>query len=263
MLPNFLIVGPPKSGTTSLQFYLNRHPEIFVTGEAHFFNLNYEKGIDWYEKYFEEVKNEKAIGEKTPAYFFNKKTPERIKKNLPDIKLIFIFRDPIKRAFSEYWHNVRHGIEDADSFEEAIKLDEGLKSKYIDISKYVTHLEKWFKYFPKKNMFFLTLEELNQNKLEEILKFLGIKQKIDFGELKKYNIGGSVRSKTLSKIVKNRIVKKIPYFSEFIKRGVNMKRGKTPPINPDTRKKLEKKFYKYNSELGKITGLNTDVWGEK
>ncbi|RLF35719.1 MAG: sulfotransferase, partial [Thermoplasmata archaeon] len=111
MLPNFVIAGPPKSGTTSLLFYLERHPDVFVINEPHFFSRNYEKGIEWYESLFEKHKKEKAVGEKSPSYFFDPKVPLRIKKHIPDVKLIFIFRDPIKRAYSEYWHNVIHGTE--------------------------------------------------------------------------------------------------------------------------------------------------------
>jgi len=263
MLPNFLIVGPPKSGTTSLQIYLDRHPDLYVTGEAHFFNSHYKKGIEWYEEFFKDYNNEKLIGEKTPAYFFEKEVPKRVKKYLPDIKLIFIFRDPVKRAYSQYWHNVRHGREDSDTFEDAIGFGKKLKSKYLEISKYVKYLKEWEKYFPKKNMFFLTIEEINQKKLEEILDFLGIDHKFEFGELKKYNIGGSIRSKKLAEMTQSNFVKKIPYLSEFIKRGLNMKRGKTPPMNTDTRKKLQKFFIKYNNELEKLTGLDTKIWRKK
>ena len=264
MLPNFLIVGPPKSGTTSLQFYLDRHPDVFVTGEAHFFNYNYEKGIGWYEKFFEEANDEKAIGEKTPAYFFDEKTPELIKKDLGNIKLLFIFRNPIKRANSQYWHDVRHARENAKTFEEVAEREMGnnSKSNYLEISKYVTHLKRWNKYFSKSKMFFLTMENLNKEVLKDALVFLKVDEDFDFGELKRYNVGGSVRSNFLAKTSQNKIVKKIPYLSEFIKRGVNMRRGKTPEIKPETKEELRKYFEPYNKELIKFTGLDLSKWDE-
>lgn len=264
MLPNFLIVGPPKSGTTSLQFYLNKHPEVYTTGEAHFFNANYEKGIEWYEKFFEKHNNEKAIGEKTPGYFFDEKTPERIKKELVDVKLLFIFRDPIKRAYSQYWHNVRHAYENAKTFEEAfekeLKDKADSNSKYLEISKYIVHIKRWNKYFPKSKMFFLTMESLDQEVLKDVLGFLEVDKDFDFGELKKYNIGGATRSKSLAKVSQNEIIKKIPYMSEVIKRGVNMKRGKAPEINPITRKRLNKYFEPFNKELEEFTTLDLGKW---
>jgi hypothetical protein len=264
MLPNFIIAGPPKSGTTSLQFYLDKHPDIYVTGEAHFFNKNYKKGLEWYESYFNKYQNEKAVGEKSPSYFFSKDVPSRIKKNLPDVKLLFIFREPIKRAYSQYWHNVRHAREKAATFEIAVENElkdmENDDYIYLKISNYIMHLKTWEKHFPKSKMFFLTLENLNKDVLREILEFLEVDSSFDFGELKKFNIGGSVRSKSLAKFAQNRLIKKIPYLSEGIKRGLNMRRGKTPEINPDTRKKLKKLFEPYNIELAEFTGLDLSAW---
>ena len=259
MLPNFLIVGPPKSGTTSLQLYLSRHPDIFVKGETHFFDRKYNKGLEWYEELFKERENEKAVGEKTPAYFYEKDIPSKIKKDLPDVKLLFIFRDPIKRAHSHYWHNVRHASEKSKTFEEAIEKKD---SEYLEISKYITYLKKWNKYFPKSKLFFMTVENLNQDVLRDALGFLDVDTNFKFGELKKYNVGGAVRSTRLAKISQNNLVKKIPYLSEFIKRGLNMKRGKTPEINEGTKKKLKKYFKKYNKGLSEFTGLDLNCWDE-
>ena len=192
MLPNFIIAGPPKSGTTSLQLYLDSHPDVLVTGEAHFFDYNYEKGLEWYEKYFEKYQNEKAVGEKSPSYFFGPNVPIRIKKHIPEAKLLFTFRDPIKRAYSHYWHNVRHARQKAKTFEIAVENElkdmENEDYNYLKISNYVTHLKRWNKHFPKSKMFFLTLEELNKDILYETLEFLNVDSNYDFGELKRFNI---------------------------------------------------------------------------
>lgn len=264
MLPNFIIAGPPKSGTTSLQFYLDKHPDIYVKGEAHFFNKNYKKGLEWYEAYFKNYQNEKAIGEKSPSYFYSKDVPSRIKKHIPDVKLLFIFRDPIKRAYSQYWHNVRHATEKAGTFE--IAVDNELKDMdndeyiYLKISNYIMHLKRWGEYFSKSKMFFLTLENLNKDVLYEILEFLNVDPNFNFGELKKFNVGGSVRSKSLAKFAQNKFIKKIPYLSEGIKRKVNMRKGKTPEISSSTRKKLKSYFEPYNNELAEFTGLDLSAW---
>jgi hypothetical protein len=266
MLPNFIIAGPPKSGTTSLQFYLDKHPDIYVTGEAHFFNKNYKKGLEWYESYFNKYQNEKAVGEKSPSYFFSKDVPSRIKKHIPDAKLLFIFRDPIKRAYSQYWHNVRHAREKAETFEIAVEKElkdlENDEYNYLKISNYIMHLKRWEKIFPKSKMFFLTLENMNKDVLCEILEFLNVDSNFDFGELKKFNIGGSVRSKSLAKFAQNKFIKKIPYLSEGIKRGLNMRRGKTPEIIPSTRRKLKSFFEPYNDELAEFTGLDLSAWNK-
>ena len=267
MLPNFIIAGPPKSGTTSLQLYLNRHPDIFCFGEIHYFSDNYKKGIKWYESHFEKWNEEKAVGEKSPSYFYDSNTPVRIKKDIADVKLIFILRNPVDRAHSHFWHEVRKGREenvlDKKKVEQKINNNEDNENPdYLEISKYSKYIKRWFDYFPKKQMFFLKMEELNQKKLKEILEFLEIDTSFDFGSLKKYNIGGSPRSKILSKLYKNKIIQKIPYAADFINRGLNMKRGKYPSITNEFRKKLIDYYLPYNKSLEKLTGLDVSNWNK-
>jgi len=263
MLPSFIIPGPPKSGTTSLQFYLDKHPEIFVTGETHFFSSNYDKGIEWYKNFFRNV-TERVVGEKSPSYFFHPEAPKRIKKHIPNTKLIFIFRNPVDRAYSHYWHEARAARENAP-FEKAIKreLDQKVGNdnlKYLEIGKYILHLKRWKKYFQKSQMFFLTLEELNKERLKQLLEFLEVDKNFDFGKLKKYNIGGEPRSRVLSKLSQHAAVKKIPYFSDFISRVINMRRGKYPAMKSDTRRYLLEYFDDYNQDLEKFTGLDLSKW---
>jgi len=88
ILPNFIICGAQRAGTTSLFHYLKAHPQVYMapTKEVHFFDLNYEKGIDWYEKHFRSSNPEKhkAIGEVSPFYMYLHEVPERIYRHLPD-----------------------------------------------------------------------------------------------------------------------------------------------------------------------------------
>jgi len=267
MFPNFIIAGPPKSGTTSLQLYLNRHPDIFCYGEIHFFSNNYEKGLKWYEKHFDKWDQEKAVGEKSPSYFSDPNTPKRIKKDFPDIKLIFILRNPIDRAYSQYWHEVRKVREEIIPFEKIVEKQMKRKTpdnkqNYIETSRYDTHIKKWLEYFPKKQMFFLTMNELNHEKLREVLSFLDVDETFEFGKLKKYNIGGSPRSKMLSKLYKNKFIQKMPYVSDFINRGLNMKRGRYPPIDINLRKRLIDYYKPFNESLEKTTGLDVTNWNK-
>jgi len=114
MLPNFLIVGAQKAGTSSMVIYLSEHPDVSVPlNEIHFFDIDerYKKGLKWYEKHFKKWNGQKAIGEKTPIYMYLEKVPARIAKDLPNIKLIFMLRNPTDRAWSNYWMRVRKGRE--------------------------------------------------------------------------------------------------------------------------------------------------------
>lgn len=146
-LPNFIIVGAAKAGTRALIDYLDQHNEIYTyPDEIHFFSKNYNKGIDWYQKFFKNVNDEKAIGEKSPSYFTSSKTPERIFQNIPDVKLIFLLRNPVDRAYSHYWHAVRGG-RIKNGFEEKIK-NEG--NNILETGKYAKYINKYLKFFKKE-----------------------------------------------------------------------------------------------------------------
>jgi len=112
-LPNFLIVGAAKSGTSTLIGYLRRHPQIFMANsEIHFFDLdeNFNRGLGWYSNFFAKAKGEIAIGEKTPGYTYHSFAPQaslRIHQHFPEMKLIWIFRDPVERVYSHLWMVMR------------------------------------------------------------------------------------------------------------------------------------------------------------
>ncbi|MBS1729234.1 MAG: sulfotransferase [Bacteroidetes bacterium] len=124
MHPNFIVAGPPKCSSSSLHYYLGQHPEIYASKikETRFFSLHYEKGMAYYETFFAEATNEKAIGETTPSYSFLPFVADRIKLHYPDIRLIFCLRNPIDRAFSSWRMQQGRGTE-TQSFREAIDIN--------------------------------------------------------------------------------------------------------------------------------------------
>ena len=130
-LPDFIIAGGAKCGSTTLVGVLNQNPEIFLQPatstlgcEPHFFERDpkYAKGIEYYSKnYFNDANPNQVIGEKAPNYCA-KWVPKRIAKHLPDVKLIFIFRNPIERAYSQWKMYTIRGAEPY-SFEKALKVE--------------------------------------------------------------------------------------------------------------------------------------------
>ena len=99
MKPNFLVIGAQRAGTTWLYECLREHPEIFLpeTKELHYFDLNHEKGYEWYFQHFEGA-SEKAIGEITPNYYQYPGAIEKAHALLPEAKFIFILREPKAKA---------------------------------------------------------------------------------------------------------------------------------------------------------------------
>jgi len=189
VLPDFLVIGVMKGGTTSLFQYLAKHPQINppFRKEIKFFDLHYKQGLTWYRAHFPlktRMTNGSVTGEATPYYIFHPLAAGRIANDIPNAKLIAILRNPVDRAYSHYNHMVRVGRE-ALSFEDALeKEDERLFQedekittdptyspfKHLHYSykargRYIEQIEKWLKFFPRDQMLFLSSEELYANPL--------------------------------------------------------------------------------------------------
>jgi len=135
-LPDFIVAGVQKGGTTFLYQEMLRHPEIkgSLTKEVHFFDANYDRGVDWYSGMFPRPsgRSKTILGEASPAYIFHPDGVRRIAETVPDVRLIVILRDPVQRALSHYKHERRLGFETAGSFEEALELEDSRVSDEYD-----------------------------------------------------------------------------------------------------------------------------------
>jgi len=201
-LPDFLIIGAQKCGTTSLFHYLSQHPDIEMpeTKEIHYFDLNYKKGTEWYKNNFPKKKlfGKKLTGEATPYYLFHPLVSQRVYKHLSKVKLIIMLRNPVDRAYSQFIHERKLGIEDLSSFEDAItleysRIDDDEKKlitgeiehsnafqhfSYISRGLYFKQISSWLKYFSLKKMYFVKSEDFFTNpekELVDIYNFLGVR----------------------------------------------------------------------------------------
>lgn len=193
-IPDFIIIGVQKGGTTSLFQYLGQHPEILPPKEKElaYFAWNQSKGLNWYLKKFPK-KTEKAdrlTFEGTPAYIYLKKAPKLISKLFPDIKFILLLRDPVERAYShwQFYHESKFvreqqpHLKDNRSFEDAINDELGKEkiswhSRYLDRGKYVQQIRNWYRYFEKDQILILeskTFKEKPKDTLQQVTQFLGI-----------------------------------------------------------------------------------------
>ena len=200
-LPNFIIIGAMKSGTTSLHHYLEQHPStcLSLRKEVHFFdslpffNLDiprYPFGLLWYRAFFPKrmylKRTNKITGETSPSYLFDLLSPKRIAKLLPNIKLIVILRNPVDRAISHYSHLML--FSPLGSLEEELKNEDLLpmdyasqfyKSKaYKRRGHYAEQLARYFQYFNRDQILVLNSDDLYANPLEtinEVCRFLNIR----------------------------------------------------------------------------------------
>jgi hypothetical protein len=179
-LPNFIVIGAMKSGTTSLFHYLQAHPQAHMSPlkEVEFFveEKNWRRGFDWYRAQFAGARPETiAIGEASTAYTKYpefKGVPERIAQHLPDVRLIYIVRDPIERIRSHYQHRVQSGAE-REPLERAVLEDD----RYVNCSRYAMQIERYLPHFPREHVLLVTSERLRSSRAEtlrSVYGFLGI-----------------------------------------------------------------------------------------
>lgn len=204
-LPDFVIIGAQKSGTSFLYRLLAQHPRVnpAFAKEVHYFDLNFGKGDDWYRSYFPlQLRNSRKYitGEASPYYLFHPHAPRRASTVLPDAKLIALLRNPVDRAYSHYQHQVKRGEGEGRetlTFEEAIEAEERILPEevskmlqdehyesprhrtrsYLRRGIYVDQLLAWSSFFQRKQMLVLKSEDLfddTTNTLERMLDFLEI-----------------------------------------------------------------------------------------
>ena len=238
-LPNFFVVGAAKAGTTSIYNYIKLHPEVYVSliKEPNFFSTDidvskfrktYKKEIElgyeqfykygtqahltfirsWedYYKLFENVKNEKAIGEFSTSYLYSKIAAKNIYNNIENAKIIIVLRNPIERAFSHYIMDLKIGYTNL-SFMEAIKKDMNAKEKgwgitslYLELGEYYEQVKRYLDIFPKESVKIYLFEDLKNTKnlILDLYEFLNVNPDLYFPDVsQKFNRGKIPKSKTL------------------------------------------------------------------
>jgi hypothetical protein len=186
MLPNFLVAGSQKAGTSTLHRVLSLHPEIFLPQkkELNFFFLEreYAKGIEYYERWFEDAPaGVKAVGEASPGYICHPDAPERIKANLPNVKLIMTVRNPIDRAYSQYWSDVRN-LSRPHTFEDVVErfLETEYRPGqvgYFSRGVYAPYIKRYLALFPRAQLLILPFDDLRNQPAEfyrRCFEFLGV-----------------------------------------------------------------------------------------
>lgn len=191
VLPSFIVVGPPRTGTTWLHEVLNEHATLpGPTKETRFFDLHFHRGLGWYLDHFPDTDDGRPVGEMAPTYFASSEARERIAQTLPHVKLVFIFRHPVQRLVSLYRVKRAYGML-AWSLDEALERDPEL----VASSKYATHLRKWQRLFPKEQLSINLHEDLNSDPqafIDNINDFLEI-PRFTLRESQKGHVYASVR----------------------------------------------------------------------
>ena len=282
---NFFCIGTQKAGTTTLHEILNQHPNLCLPEkkETHFFSNEdlFAQGKSFYLDFFNNIDNFDFFGEIDPEYSYFTESAERIYDMFGGVKIIFILRNPVERAFSHYLMTKRRGLEEL-SFERAMDIEETrllnkadkMHYSYQSRGLYLNQLLTFEKIFGKKNIKVILFEDFikhTDDYISEISNFIGLPA-FNFDANKKSNPASSPRFKIIQKLIyKDNKTKKLIgklFGSKDRKRkiaqyleGINLKKSKKEKLSHELRTKIYKKYYeKEISQLELKLDLNLDIW---
>ncbi len=290
-MPNFLIAGAAKAGTTSLYQYLRQHPDIFMPEwkELSFFigdpcgPLHQARKSFYYYKVFSAVRQEKAIGEASTSYLYDRAAPAIIKSKLDTVKILIILRDPVAMSYSLYNHQVRKEGETIVDFEAALAAegkrlnDPAFKKKcygwhanyyYVQRGLYYEQVLRYLDTFGKDHVKIMLFDELSADPVtvvQDAYQFLEVDDAF-VPDIKVHNPAGGIISiprfwqdtglllKTFQYVFSKNIIKKIPHLLR------NIGRKPPAPLNPDTARYLRRKFYEDICRLEQLIEKDLSAW---
>ena len=212
-MPDFLVIGAKKGGTTSVANWLVQHPQVLPMfprtqrhKSPHYFDINYWRGPDWYRSHFPTERSRRrqvpdgraVVGEASPYYMFHPAVCERVAHDVPDVRVIVMLRDPVSRAYSNYWDRRASGHETISTFEEAIEAEPqrlaGVDQRrlltdpryysvdhdnhsYLARGRYLEHLAPWLERLPPEQLLIMRAESMFDDPaamFADVQSFLGL-----------------------------------------------------------------------------------------
>ncbi len=275
MLPNFLVIGAMKGGTSSLTNYLREHPQVFMSKpkEIRFFGNeeNWQRGLDWYEQHFADARDATAIGEASPNYTtypIRGGVPARIAGVIPNAKLIYLVRHPIERMQSQYIMMLREGME-------SLPIEQALLERpiYVYPSRYALQLEQYLDHFSREQLLVLSSDALRHHRkatMRQVFQFLGIDSNWSPPNLDKEYFGADTRvrrpfASRVRRLPGYRSLSRLaPHKLKSLNHRLTTRRPVDPAraeINPELRRHLEDLLREDVRKLYTYMGNGFDGWG--
>ena len=277
-LPNFLVIGAMKAGTTSLYNYLRAHPQVFMPAEKapRFFTAehNWDRGVGWYEGFFEPAEDAIARGEASVTYsaFPNfRDVPCRISQTLPDVRFVYLVREPVDRMISHLWMDVRQGDLERPASVAAVERDLLTKPRFVNGSRYRLQVEQYLEFFPRDRLLLVKSEDLRSDReptLRRVFEFLGVDPDVSVDVGHEWNAGKEDRRKRRAEGKLRRIpgygllAEASPEPLRRLKRDLMKQRiPRRPVVSGETRHELEDRVRDDVRRLYEFMGPAFDGWG--
>jgi hypothetical protein len=283
--PNLFIVGAPRSGTTSLWSYLKDHPDIFMSAEKelYFFDSDlwareaWAPTLEQYLANFSAATDEGIIGEATPSYLRSKRAPAEIKCFNPEARIIIMLRNPLDVMHSLHSQGLRYGTEPIGDFEAALQADTARVGReslgYHAFTDFPNQVQRYFDVFGREHVHTIIFDDLKDNPAsvyQDTLRFLNVGLNFAPG-FKMANANLQVRNARLQRILVHR-----PRAFRGISRALLPKWLRTrvsrallssnvvskarPPMDPELRRRLQRKFEPTVQQLGKLLDRDLSGW---
>jgi len=294
-LPDFLVIGAARAGTTSLYRYLKSHPQIYLSPIKEHKYFAYPETrpilvgphrttpIVWkledYRRLFQTRAGEIAAGEMSPQYLYTECSPAAIRKLIPEAKLIAILRDPAERAFSHFCHNRSGGIESLSDFRAALAAEDERIAQgwwpafhYRNRGYYSRQLRRYFALFPREQMLILFFDDLVADChefLRKICAFLGVDENQPFDTSERDNATiGIPRSSVLRRFLRSagtakRMIRAVlpeGTRSRLFDRFSRVIWNPTPVFQPGVRAQLVSDFKPDIQALQEVIGRDLSAW---
>jgi Sulfotransferase domain len=267
-LPDFLVIGSQKAGTTSLYHVLSRHPQIFMPRkkELHL----YKRRMGQYRRYFRDVPDDcRAVGEATPIYICHPRVPALIRRHMPEAKLILTVRNPVERAYSQYWDQRRHMVEWLE-FDEVVRIaleDEYRPGHrgYFSRGFYMRYLRRYLELFPREQVllvFFEDLIESPESVYRQVFRFIGVDDTFQCHEMREPFNPSTVWDNALYRYFFEK-PRRLGLLPPPVRRSLCFgprRRYRYPPMPAGARERLVSFYAGANQELAEFAGRNLAAW---
>lgn len=277
-LPNFILAGAPKAGTSSLWGYIRQHPDIFTAPdkEVFFFDFNWEKGLAWYEERFADYAGQSAIGEATVWYMRWPSVPERLSSVLPNVKLLFLLRNPVDRAYSNWCHEKRDGIHPFNQgFAEFLTREDRDNRTILSSGYYAQHLKRWLQHFPREQMHVDYFENFCADPkayLQSVFRFLEVETNVAIDTNYRDNESWWYRGEALLKFIDAIFspLKKVSgldpvgelWRRRHFRQLFHDRKLRPPKLAQRDRAELIEHYRPHNAELADLMGMSFDHWNK-
>lgn len=302
-MPNFLIIGAMKSGTTALYYHLEQHPEIYMSPvkEPNFFACEGERtmtrlpgdpigvsrasvtDVESYRELFAKASGEKALGEASHSSLYSPKAPTNIQRHIPGAKMIVILRNPAERAYSHFLHSVRTGVEHTTDFARALEEEHSGEREgrhlqdYVGWGLYHAQLQRYYEMFEASNIRVYLHEDLKdapRETVRDVFRFLEVDDAFVPDTSLKRNISGDPRNRVLDRLLrgqhplKSALKLRLPArmrwrASEVVDALKTRNLALPPPMPPEARHHLVEVYREDIGRLQALIGRDLSAWVEQ